>query len=92
MSSLTAVREPLAATGKPYVNPAAALAAAIASSSCDPRTLWLCLPANDRAVRISSAKQTGKMRNGHGWMFFFGIFFPILWIFGAFMRPAVEVI
>jgi hypothetical protein len=28
------------------------------------------------------------LRNGHGWMFFFGIFFPILWIFGAFMRPA----
>ena len=27
------------------------------------------------------------IRNGHGWMFFFGIFFPILWIFGAFMRP-----
>jgi hypothetical protein len=27
------------------------------------------------------------LRNGHGWMFFFGIFFPILWIFGAFMRP-----
>jgi hypothetical protein len=26
------------------------------------------------------------LRNGHGWMFFFGIF-PILWIFGAFMRP-----
>ena len=26
------------------------------------------------------------LRNGHGWMFFFGIFFPILWIFGAFMR------
>ena len=21
------------------------------------------------------------LRNGHGWMFFFGIFFPILWIF-----------
>ena len=20
------------------------------------------------------------LRNGHGWMFFFGIFFPILWI------------
>jgi hypothetical protein len=32
------------------------------------------------------------LRNGHGWMFFFGIFFPLLWIFGAFMRPAnVEV-
>ena len=25
--------------------------------------------------------------NGHGWMFFFGIFFPVLWIFGAFMKP-----
>ena len=28
------------------------------------------------------------LRNGHGWLFFFGIFLPILWIFGAFMRPA----
>ena len=28
------------------------------------------------------------LRNGHGWLFFFGIFFPILWIFGAFMAPA----
>ena len=27
------------------------------------------------------------LRNGHGWMFFFGIFFPVLWIFGAIMRP-----
>jgi hypothetical protein len=27
------------------------------------------------------------IRNGHGWLFFFGIFFPILWIFGALMRP-----
>jgi hypothetical protein len=27
------------------------------------------------------------LRNGHGWMFFLGIFFPILWIFGAFMKP-----
>jgi hypothetical protein len=27
------------------------------------------------------------LRNGHGWLFFFGIFFPILWIFGAFSRP-----
>jgi hypothetical protein len=27
------------------------------------------------------------LRNGHGWLFFFGIFFPILWIIGAFMRP-----
>ena len=27
------------------------------------------------------------LRNGHGWMFFFGIFLPILWIVGAIMRP-----
>jgi hypothetical protein len=26
-------------------------------------------------------------RNGHGWMFFLGIFFPILWLIGAIMRP-----
>jgi len=30
------------------------------------------------------------LRNGHGWLFFFGIFFPILWIFGAFARPRVR--
>ena len=28
------------------------------------------------------------LRNGHGWLFVFGIFLPILWIFGALMRPA----
>jgi hypothetical protein len=27
------------------------------------------------------------LRNGQGWMFFFGIFFPVLWIVGAFMKP-----
>ena len=27
------------------------------------------------------------LRNGHGWMFFFGIFFPLLWLIGAFMAP-----
>jgi hypothetical protein len=27
------------------------------------------------------------LRNGHGWMFFFGIFFPFLWLLGAIMRP-----
>ena len=31
------------------------------------------------------------LRNGHGVMFFLGIFFPVLWIFGAFMRsPATQ--
>jgi hypothetical protein len=28
------------------------------------------------------------LRNGHGWMFFFGIFLPFFWFFGALMRPA----
>jgi hypothetical protein len=28
------------------------------------------------------------LRNGHGWMFFFGIFFPLLWLIGALMQPA----
>jgi len=28
------------------------------------------------------------LRNGHGWMFFLGMFFPLLWIIGAFMQPA----
>jgi hypothetical protein len=26
------------------------------------------------------------LRNGHGWMFFFGIFIPIFWLIGALMR------
>jgi hypothetical protein len=26
------------------------------------------------------------LRNGHGLMFFFGIFFPLLWIIGAVMK------
>jgi hypothetical protein len=28
------------------------------------------------------------LRNGHGWMFFLGIFLPLLWIIGAFMQPS----
>ena len=27
------------------------------------------------------------LRNGHAWLFFFGIFLPLLWLIGAFMRP-----
>jgi hypothetical protein len=30
------------------------------------------------------------LRNGHGWLFFFGLFFPLLWLFGAFMRPTTN--
>ena len=28
------------------------------------------------------------LRTGHSWLFVFGIFFPILWLSGAVMRPA----
>ena len=27
------------------------------------------------------------LRNGHGWLFFFGIFLPFLWLIGFFMQP-----
>jgi hypothetical protein len=27
------------------------------------------------------------LRNGHGLLFFFGIFLPFLWLFGAFSGP-----
>ena len=30
------------------------------------------------------------LRKGHGWMFFLGIFFPFLWLIGAFMQPTRE--
>ena len=30
------------------------------------------------------------LRNGHGWMFFFGFFFPLLWLIGAFMTPTSQ--
>lgn len=28
------------------------------------------------------------LRNGHGWLFFFGIFIPLFWLIGALMRPS----
>jgi hypothetical protein len=30
------------------------------------------------------------LRNGHGWLFVFGIFVPFLWIIGAIMRPSAR--
>lgn len=32
------------------------------------------------------------LRNGHGWMFFFGIFLPLLWLIGAFRAPRAQTI
>ena len=31
------------------------------------------------------------LRNRHGWMFFFGIFFPVFWLIGAFVGPTATV-
>jgi hypothetical protein len=31
------------------------------------------------------------LRKGHGWMFFFGIFFPVFWLVGAFIGPTATV-
>jgi len=30
------------------------------------------------------------LRNGHGWMFFFGIFLPLFWLIGAFIGPTAR--
>jgi hypothetical protein len=30
------------------------------------------------------------LRKGQGWMFLFGIFFPVLWLIGGFMQPTSE--
>ena len=64
--SLTAVREPLAPIENACVSPAAAFAAPIASSSCDARTGSWRRPANERAVRISSANETRNTPSAAG--------------------------
>jgi hypothetical protein len=52
------------------------------------RTMWWGIGIGAGILYLILVFTLGLMtlRNGHGWMFFFGIFFPILWIFGAFMR------
>jgi hypothetical protein len=51
-------------------------------------TMWWGIGIGGGILYLIVAFTLGLMtlRNGHGWMFFFGIFFPVLWIFGAFMR------
>jgi hypothetical protein len=44
--------------------------------------LWACLAV--LYVLMFFWLGLSTLRNGHGWLFFLGIFFPILWIFGAF--------
>jgi len=52
-------------------------------------TMWWGIGIGGAFLYLIVAFTLGLMtlRNGHGWMFFFGIFFPILWIFGAFASP-----
>ena len=52
-------------------------------------TMWWAIGIGGAVLYLIVAFTLGLMtlRNGHGWMFFFGLFFPILWIFGAFMKP-----
>jgi hypothetical protein len=35
---------------------------------------------------------TATLRNGHTGLFIFGIFFPILWIFGALSSPRTQAV
>ena len=66
IASFTAVRAPLAPIENPCVKPAAAFAAPITNSSCEARTCSPRLPANARAVRISSANETRKTPSAAG--------------------------
>ena len=51
--------------------------------------MWWAIGIGGAVLYLIVAFTLGLMtlRNGHGWMFFFGLFFPILWIFGALMGP-----
>ena len=47
----------------------------------------------DRVPDLGVHARVTTLRNGHGWMFFFGMFFfgifiPVFWLIGAFMRPS----
>ena len=61
IESFTAVRDPLAPIGMPWLKPEATLATPKASSSWSASTVSRCFAANDRAVRIASAKLTRKI-------------------------------
>ena len=50
--------------------------------------LWICLGILYFVCLVTLGVST--LRNGHGFMFFFGIFFPLLWIIGAFMQPTAS--
>ena len=47
--------------------------------------LWICLGVLYFVCLVTLGVRT--LQNGHGLLFFFGIFLPILWIFGAIAGP-----
>ena len=47
--------------------------------------LWIALGVLYVVCLVSLGMTT--LRNGHGFMFFFGFFFPLLWIIGALVAP-----
>lgn len=47
--------------------------------------IWIVLATLYLAALITLGVAT--LRKGHGLMFVFGIFFPVLWVVGAFMAP-----
>jgi len=61
----------------------------VASAITNGGTMWWGIGIGGGILYLILVFTLGLMtlRNGHGWMFFFGLFVPILWIFGAFMRP-----
>jgi len=48
--------------------------------------MWILLSVLYLTLLITLGVTT--LRKGHGFLFFFGIFFPLLWIIGAMMGPA----
>ena len=51
--------------------------------------MWLWIGIGGALLYVTLLLTIGLMtlRNGHGWMFFFGIFFPLFWVIGAMMEP-----
>ena len=47
--------------------------------------LWICLGVLYFVCLVTLGVAT--LRKGHGFLFFFGIFFPFLWILGALIGP-----
>ena len=66
IASFTAVRDPLAPIEKPCVTRPRRWRRPWPAAPATARTFWSCLPANERAVRIPSAKQTRKMPTAAG--------------------------